>query len=114
MRNFYTKTTVFDFEAGAEARDAGLDQACNPFFRKEALRKAKAHALALGQIFDVVSVDDVKRRMLNYGENPDDLGNAAGAIFRQDPAWEYAGSEQSEREKRHAGRISLWRLKGQA
>ena len=59
----------------------------------------------------LVTIDDVKRRMLNYGDDPDELGNAAGAIFLHNPAFEYAGSKKSEREKRHAGRIGLWRLK---
>jgi hypothetical protein len=103
--------TGFDFDAAQEARDAGIDRACNPFFRRELLKSAKAHALALGHSLGLVTVDDVKRRMLNYGEDPTLLGNAAGGIFRQDPAWEYAGSRQSERESRHAGRISVWRLR---
>ena len=103
--------TGFDFDAAQEARDAGIDRACNPAFRKEALVKAKAHAMALGHSLGLVTVDDVKRRMLNYGDDPDELGNAAGAIFRQDPVWEYVGSKPSEQVKRHAGRISVWRLK---
>ena len=105
--------TGFDFDAAQAARDAGLDRACNPAFRKEALRKAKAHALALGHSLGLVTIDDVKRRMLNYGDDPDELGNAAGAIFLHNPDFEYAGSRKSEREKRHAGRIGLWRLKAQ-
>ena len=101
----------FNFDAAQAACDAGLDQASNPFFRRELLKSAKAHALALGHSLGEVTADDVFRRMLNYGEDPTLLGNAAGAIFRQDPAWEYAGSKQSERESRHAGRISVWRLR---
>ena len=104
--------TDFNFDAAAAARDAGLDRACNPSFRKEALRKAKAHAIALGLVLGEVTADDVKRRMLNYGDDPDNLGNAAGAIFRQDPAWEYVGSKPSEQVRRHAGRISVWRYVG--
>jgi hypothetical protein len=104
--------TGFDFDAAQEARDAGINRACNPAFRKEALRKAKDHALALGHSLGLVTIDDVKRRMLNYGDDPDELGNAAGAIFRQDPAWEYVGSKPSEQVKRHAGRSGVWRYVG--
>jgi beta-glucosidase-like glycosyl hydrolase len=103
--------TGFDFDAAQAACDAGIDRACNPFFRRELLKSAKAHALALGHSLGLVTVDDVKRRMLNYGEDPELLGNAAGGIFRNNPAFEYSGSKQSERELRHAGRISVWRLK---
>ena len=103
---------AFNFDAAQAARDVGIDRACNPAFRKEALRKAKAHAIALGLALGKVTADDVKRRMLNYGDDPDNLGNAAGAIFRQDPAWEYVGSKPSEQVKRHAGRISVWRYVG--
>ena len=103
--------TGFDFDAAQAARDSGIDRACNPFFRRELLASARKHALELGASLGLVTVDDVKRRMLNYGEDPELLGNAAGAIFRHNPAFEYAGSKKSEREKRHAGRIGLWRLK---
>ena len=103
--------TGFDFDAAQAARDSGIDRACNPFFRRELLASARKHALELGASLGLVTVDDVKRRMLNYGDDPDELGNAAGAIFLHNPAFEYAGSRKSEREKRHAGRIGLWRLK---
>ena len=104
--------TDFNFDAAVAARDAGLDRACNPHFRQVALAKAREHALALGHSIGLVTADDVKRRMLNFGDDPDDLGNAAGAIFRQDPAWEYVGSKPSEQVRRHAGRISVWRYVG--
>jgi len=102
---------MFNFAEGQAARDAGLNRACIPSFRKEALRKAKAHAIALGVALGEVTADDVKRRMLNYGDDPDDLGNAAGSIFRGSE-WVCVGVKQSERKSRHAGKISVWRLKG--
>lgn len=103
--------TGFDFDAAVALRDAGLDRASNPLFRRAALESARKHAMALGHSLGLVTVDDVKRRMLNYGDDPDELGNAAGAIFLHNPAFEYAGSKKSEQVKRHAGRIGLWRLK---
>ena len=103
--------TGFDFDAAVALRDAGLDRASNPLFRKGCVRICAKHAMALGHSLGLVTIDDVKRRMLNYGDDPDELGNAAGAIFLHNPDFEYAGSRKSEREKRHAGRIGLWRLK---
>jgi hypothetical protein len=102
--------TEFDYEAGHEARDAGLDRAGNPFYRRELLERAKAHAIELGHTLGEVTADDVFRRMLNYGEEPELLGNAAGSIFRG-VEWECVGWKQSERKTNHARAIRIWRLR---
>jgi hypothetical protein len=102
---------VFNFAEGQEARDAGLDRAGSPFYRRELLESAKAHAIALGHAIGEVTADDVFRRMLNWGQEPELLGNAAGSIFRGSE-WVCVGVKQSERKSRHAGKISVWRLKG--
>ena len=104
--------TDFNFDAAVAARDAGLDRACNPHFRQVALAKAREHALALGHSIGLVTADDVKRRMLNFGDEPEDLGNASGAIFLHQPEWERVGDRPSERVRRRAGRISVWRYVG--
>jgi hypothetical protein len=48
--------------------------------------------------------------MLNYGEEPELLGNAAGSIFRG-VEWECVGWKQSERKTNHARAIRIWRLR---
>ena len=101
---------AFDFEAAQALRDAGLDRACNPAFRQELLESARRHARELASVFGVVTIDQVKRRMLNYGEEPDLLGNAAGRVFLTGE-WEYVDRVRSERKRRHAGGISSWRLR---
>jgi hypothetical protein len=102
--------TTFDYEAGQAARDAGLDRASNPFYRRELLESAKKHAIALGHTLGEVTADDVFRRMMNYGEQPELLGNAAGSIFRG-AEWECVGWKQSERKTNHARAIRIWRMK---
>ena len=58
---------AFDFEAAQALRDEGLDRASNPLFRRELLESARRHARELAAIFGVVTIDQVKLRMLNYG-----------------------------------------------
>lgn len=106
-----TQPGLFDLAAGEAAKQAGLDRASSPMFRRDALESARKHARHLGGIFDTVTIDAVKIRMLNYGDQPEDLGNAAGSVFLT-AEWEWVGSRTSEQKKRHAGRISVWRLRG--
>ena len=103
-----TQPTLFDLAAGEAAKQEGLYRASNPIFRQLALESARQHARHLAGIFDTVTIDAVKSRMLNFGENPEDLGNAAGNVFLT-AEWEWVGSEKSAQKLRHAGRISKWR-----
>jgi len=101
---------AFNFDAAVAARDAGLDRACNPMFRRQLLESARKHARELGASIIDVTMDDVYRRMMNYGENPELLGNASGAVFLKSE-WQWMGTRLSERTERHCGRNSIWRLK---
>lgn len=101
---------IFDFEAAQALRDEGMDRASNPAFRQELLKSARRHARELAAAFNVVTIDQVKRRMLKCGEEPDLLGNAAGRVFLTGE-WEYVDRTRSERKRRRAGSISSWRLR---
>ena len=101
---------AFNFDAAVAARDAGLDRACNPMYRRQLLESARKHARRLGASIIDVTADEVFSSMMNYGEEPELLGNASGAIFKGSE-WQWMGTRMSERKSRRAGRISVWRLK---
>jgi hypothetical protein len=102
--------TEFNYEAGQEARDAGLERASNPFFRRKALDDARSIARAWAQRNGSVTFDDVYLEMKILNKHPENLGPAAGNVFR---TGEFipCGWKQSNRESNHARAMRVWRLK---
>jgi hypothetical protein len=101
--------TVFDYKAGQAERDAGLDRASNPFYRRELLSKARTLAFIMAHI-GPITFDDVYEQMEKNELHPELLGNAAGLVFRG-AEWEPVGWKQSERKTNHARAMRVWRLK---
>jgi hypothetical protein len=101
---------TFDYEAGQAAKEAGLDRACNPHFRKDLLGLAQYAAHSYANAHDSVTYDDVYRILDGIGREPELLGNAAGAVFRGDE-WECIGWKPSERVTNHKRPIRIWRLR---
>lgn len=58
-----------------------------------------------------ITIDDVRDHMLYDGDNPNDLGNAAGSVFKG-KGWKRVGSVQSKRPAAHARWISVWIWEG--
>jgi len=50
--------TTFDYEAGQADRDAGLDRASNPFYRRELLEWARRVTQRIAKTFGSASYDD--------------------------------------------------------
>jgi hypothetical protein len=98
-------------EAGQADRDAGLDRASNPFYRRELLEWAQLAAKRYARASGSVSYDDVYRVLEDIGKQPELLGNAAGLVFRG-AEWEPVGWKQSERKTNHARAMRVWRLRG--
>ena len=101
---------TFDYEAGQAAKEQGLDRACNPHFRKDLLERARKQALRCALIKGDITFDDVYQVMALWQQQPERLGNAAGAVFRGDE-WECIGWKPSERVTNHKRPIRIWRLK---
>jgi len=72
---------------------------------------ARALAKIIGQRQELVTADDVQFALENFGLGSEDLGNAAGAIFRTSD-WEAVGFTESERDSNRARVIRTWRLVG--
>jgi hypothetical protein len=102
---------TFNFSEGKAARDAGLDRAGNPFYRRELLDKARDAARILGGAGERdVTYDDVYLYLLTHGRDPSLLGPAAGKVFLNKD-WVSVGWKQSERVSNHARAMRVWRLK---
>ncbi len=104
------RQATFNFKAGQAARDAGLDRASNPFYRKELLEWARLSAKRIARAAGRVSYDDVYRVLEYTGKQPELLGSAAGNVFRTGE-WESVGWKPSERKSNHARPMRVWRLK---
>ncbi len=102
--------TEFNYEAGSDARDAGLDRASNPFYRRELLEWARLAARRVAEAAGSVSYDDVYKVLEEMGKNPELLGPAAGNVFRTGE-WVSIGWKPSERKSNNARPIRVWRLK---
>ena len=73
--------------------------------------RARLRSIALGRQSRTASADDVDQILIRLQRNHADLGNAAGAIFR-DGNWICTGEwKASIRTSNHARPIRVWRLK---
>lgn len=100
-----------DLFAALEARDAGMDQACES--RNDLVNRVRNYVeyLAKQRVGRLATADDCAEFLEKVGMSSRDLGNAAGAIFRTDD-WEFTGAWTPSRRKTNNARpIRVWRLK---
>ena len=98
---------MFDVAAAVRRREDGLGITAKR--RAGVLAEAQSIALHLGRQFDTVTADDVQAALDRRGISPEELGPAAGAIFRGQ-RWSRVGFQPSKRVSNNARIIGVWRL----
>lgn len=99
--------SMFDAATGDQLKEAGIARASRS--RAALLWFAKAIAAHAGRTGEIVTADTVQRELKRQGHDPSDLGNAAGALFRDRKLWTCVGFRNSARTKRQSGTIREWR-----
>lgn len=99
---------LFDAAEAQRRKDAGMKKAADA--RGELLIEAQAIARRIASIWGVVTADDVAMCMTLRGLRYEDLGNAAGSVFRNDFVWTEK-VHSSIRVSTHGRTIKVWRLK---
>jgi hypothetical protein len=102
--------TLFDLQTAEAAKLAGMDLAA--VARDSILDEARRAAVFIASLRDdrSVSADDVMERLCSLGRKPEELGNAAGSVFRG-KRWRWNGKwVKSRRETNHARMIRVWEL----
>jgi hypothetical protein len=99
---------LFDAAEAQRRKDAGMKKAADA--RGDLLNQAQAIARRIASIWTVVTADDVAMCMSQRGLRYEDLGNAAGSVFRSDFAWT-GKVTPSIRASTHGRTIKVWRLK---
>jgi hypothetical protein len=99
---------LFDAAEAQRRREFGMALAAAA--RPALLAEAKSLASRVARAQGVVTSDDVALAMSEMGLRYEDLGNAAGSVFRGD--FEWTGEVvTSERPSTHGRVIRVWRLK---
>lgn len=106
------QTELFSLEEGIRARDKGMGEAADnrPFVL--AIAQSAAREIADGRDSRECCADDVQGLLIDRGYKPEDLGNAAGSLFKNDPCWEFVRWGPSRRVSNHGRSIRVWRYKG--
>ena len=106
MQTNNLQLSIFDLDAGIRGRDAGILQVIsnNECF----VATARGIARILARRHGIVSCDDVRKILSEYGVSPKH-GNAFGAIFRT-KEWKCVGRSPSKIPENHGRYISTWRL----
>ena len=99
---------LFDAAEAQRRKDAGMTKAADA--RHQLLTHAQAIARRISLDFGNVTSDDVASVMELCNLRYEDLGNAAGSVFRTD--FEWTGKVvASLRVSTHGRMIKVWRLK---
>ena len=99
---------LFDAAEAQRRKDAGMTKAADA--RHQLLTHAQAIARRIADNLGNVTSDDVASVMQQRGLRYEDLGNAAGSVFRTD--FEWTGKVvASVRVSTHGRMIKVWRLK---
>lgn len=98
---------LFDRDLAHAAKRAGMSAAAAA--RASVLDIARVVAFELAEEHGVTHADAVQERLISMGITPDQLGNAAGSVFRGS-YWRRVGGRPSSRVSRHANRIGVWAL----
>lgn len=116
MRNEIVGISLFDLAEAQRRKEDGIARAMAAGARQKVVELAREIARNIcidrGRSGpDWVTSDDVARAMDERGIPYDQLGNAAGAIFRSDEFEPTGEFRQSVRVGSHARMIRVWRLK---
>jgi len=106
--------TLFDAIASARGKEDGIALAAGAKSRREVLALAQqlARRIALSRESRETHMDDVQAALIGRGYTPADLGNAAGAVFRE-RCWRFTGRwTKSERVSSHRNDLRIWRYAG--
>lgn len=104
--------TLFDFEAGLKRRDEGKNLAANNRAEVLSLARLLASWIALHRESRECTADDVQSALIARGRRPEELGNAAGSIFRG-KQWRYSKKIiQSTRVSNNGRTIKIWEYVG--
>lgn len=104
-------TTLFDALESQKAKDEGMAKAARKRTVTLSLARNIAALIASGRPDRTCTADDVMQGLIDVGIQPEELGPAAGSIFRG-KAWEFTGRWiNSARVSNHAASIRVWRLK---
>lgn len=104
------EATLFDAAEARRRMEYGIKVAASSTARVVALEIARALAREISLAHGVVTSDDVALAMHRRGLSYEDLGNAAGSIFRCGFAWT-GDVRQSIRVSTHNRIIRVWRIK---
>ena len=99
--------TLFEYAASIQERDKGMATAVSG--RESILANVRSIANNLARIYGKVTADQVRAEYEYRGGNWQDLGNAAGSIFKG-KQWQCVGFENSLVKTSHARTIRVWKL----
>jgi hypothetical protein len=100
---------LFDLPTALEQRDKGILAAAEG--KPRLIVEARSIALEYAARHGTVTADDVQRVWVERGGGVHDLGNATGAIFR-DERFEFTGRYiKSVRIHGHGNLLRIWKLK---
>lgn len=107
-----SQSTIFDAIAANEAADQGIARAAT--HNSTVLEAAKQQAIEIGRVKGEVTADDVQAALMAAGWGEEDLGNAAGSVFRNPKLWLWDDNRtvKSTRVKRHGALIRVWKYIG--
>jgi len=94
---------------GEQLKLAGIERAVRKY--EPDLVRAQGIAELIGIGGRLVSSDEVREMFAAKYERPLQIGNAAGAIFRDKTVWMFVDRVKSTRKEAHARWISRWRLR---
>jgi hypothetical protein len=104
--------SLFDPVESAQAKTEGMALAERNKQGVLILARQLACVIARSKESRECHADEVGKAMQEKGINPNELGAAAGSIFKGD-AWEFTGKRvRSERVSNHSRELKVWRLKG--
>ncbi len=114
MSQSYTRRSRMDnvsLQLALELRDEGINIAVASRSELVALLRVELQQIAARRQSKLASADDVHEILVALKLRHSDLGNAAGALFR-DGNWLFTGEwKQSMRSPNHARAIRVWQLK---
>lgn len=103
-------SATFDKPAGKQRQTYGMELAAKR--RRDVLERARALATRIAQTKQdrCITADEVLEALIELGYKPEELGNAAGSLFKT-KVWAATGQWRvSRRVSNHARRIMVWRL----
>lgn len=104
------QATIFDAIAAREVAEAGINLAARN--ANAVLVIAQRIAVDIGRRKRFVTADDVQAVLIEKGYLPEDLGNAAGSMFRGGSFKWHGQTVQSKRVASHGRLIRVWEYVG--